>query len=55
MHGGTSKGPVTKAGKELSRLAVLRHGGNTKESLANQKNIMKLIRQSKNVLCFFNS
>lgn len=26
MHGGTSKGPVTKSGRERSRKAAFRHG-----------------------------
>ncbi len=36
MHGGTSKGPKTKAGREHSRLAVLKHGGCTKEAKADR-------------------
>jgi len=50
MHGGTSKGPVSKAGKENSRQAALRHGGCTKEARALHKEAMCLIRQSKNLL-----
>lgn len=50
MHGGTSQGPVTKAGKERSRQAALRHGGYTKKSLLNHKECMTLIRKSKNLL-----
>jgi hypothetical protein len=50
MHGGTSKGPKTKAGKERSRLAVLRHGNHTKEAQALHQEGMTLIRQSKDFL-----
>jgi len=50
MHGGKSQGPLTKKGKESSRKAALRHGANTKESLAQHKEAMDLIRQSKNLL-----
>lgn len=50
MHGGTSKGPTTKVGKERSRQAALTHGGHTKQAEAHKKKIMALIRQSKNLL-----
>ena len=50
MHGGKSQGPLTKKGKESSRKAAFRHGANTKESLAQHKEAMDLIRQSKNLL-----
>lgn len=50
MHGGTSKGPKTKTGKTRSRQAALRHGGNTKEAKARHREIMELIRRSKNFL-----
>lgn len=54
MHGGTSKGPVTKAGKEGSRRAALRHGGHTKHAKAHHREVMALIRQSKDNLQFLN-
>jgi len=47
MHGGTSKGPKTKAGKKRSHQAALRHGGCTKEALALHREAMTLIRKSK--------
>ncbi len=50
MHGGASTGPRTKAGKALSRQAALRHGGHTKESKARNREVMALIRQSKDFL-----
>ncbi|OGN59094.1 MAG: hypothetical protein A3C42_00835 [Chlamydiae bacterium RIFCSPHIGHO2_02_FULL_45_9] len=50
MHGGTSRGPKTKLGKERSRQAVLRHGGHTKEAKASHREAMDLIRQSKGLL-----
>ncbi len=52
MHGGTSRGPKTKIGKERSRLAVLHHGGYTKEAKAMHKESMLFMRQSKNFLQF---
>ena len=53
MHGGKSKGPVTKTGKENSRQAALRHGGCTREALNLQKEVMSLIRKSKSFLKTF--
>lgn len=50
MHGGTSRGPITKEGKERSRGAALRHGGHTKRAKAHHLEIRALIRQSKNLL-----
>ncbi len=50
MHGGTSNGPRTKAGKERSRLAVLKHGNHTKEAKAAHREVMALIQQSKDRL-----
>lgn len=50
MHGGTAKGPITKAGKEHSRQAALRHGGHTKQAKAQHREVMATIRQSKNFL-----
>jgi hypothetical protein len=50
MHGGTSMGPVTKAGKELSRKAAFRHGGYTKQAKTHQREMTALIRQSKDLL-----
>ncbi len=53
MHGGLSTGPKTKAGKERSRRAVLRHGGHTKEAKILHREAMTLIHQSKNFLQLF--
>jgi len=50
MHGGTAKGPITKAGKERSRQAALRHGGHTKRAKDHYRRVMAVIRQSKNFL-----
>jgi len=50
MHGGTTKGPITKAGKERSRQAALRHGGHTKQAKDHHREMMAIIRQSKNFL-----
>ena len=50
MHGGKSKGAKTKQGKENSRLAVLKHGGYTKEVLEEHRQSMELICKSKNLL-----
>jgi hypothetical protein len=50
MHGGLSKGPKTKAGKENARRAALRHGGHTQEARAMHQEAMDLIRQSKDLL-----
>ncbi len=50
MHGGTSKGPKTKEGKERSRVAALRHGGCTREAQFIRKEVLTLIRQSKDLL-----
>ncbi|MGE0631262.1 MAG: HGGxSTG domain-containing protein [Parachlamydiales bacterium] len=50
MHGGTSRGPKTKAGKERSRLAALKHGGHTKKAKAQHSETMMLIRRSKDLL-----
>lgn len=53
MHGGRSKGPTTVGGKECSRLAALKHGGYTKDALAEYKKAMELIRLSKSRLRLF--
>jgi hypothetical protein len=53
MHGGLSTGAKTKAGKERSRRAVLRHGGHTKDAKTLHREAMALIRQSKNFLQSF--
>jgi len=53
MHGGLSTGPKTKAGKERSRLASLRDGSHTKDAKAMRREAMILIRQSKDLLSFF--
>ena len=50
MHGGTARGPKTKAGKERSRRAALRHGGHTREAKAFHRETMRLIRISKECL-----
>lgn len=50
MHGGTSRGPKTKAGRDLSRLAALRHGGCTQKARAMHRESMALIRSSKDLL-----
>lgn len=50
MHGGTAKGPITKAGKERSRQAALRHGGHTQQAKTQHREVMALIRHSKNLL-----
>lgn len=49
MHGGTSRGPITKEGKERSRQAVLRHGGHTSLAKTHHREVMALIRQSKDL------
>jgi hypothetical protein len=50
MHGGRSKGPVTRDGKEKSRQAALKHGGCTKKAIAKHKEVMQLIKMSKDIL-----
>jgi len=50
MHGGMSTGPRTKAGKENSRGAALKHGGCTKEALETNRRCRDLIRQSKDLI-----
>lgn len=50
MHGGRSKGPVTLAGKGKSRQAALKHGGCTKEAIRRHKEVMKWIKECKNIL-----
>jgi len=49
MHGGTSKGPTAKEGKERSRGAALRHGGHTKLAKGHHQKMMSLIRKSKDL------
>lgn len=53
MHGGTSNGPISKAGKRRSRLAALKHGNYTKKSIENEREARELIRLSKDRLCLF--
>jgi hypothetical protein len=53
MHGGTSRGPKSKAGKEKSRLAALKHGNYTKKAIAKEREIRELIRLSKDRLRLF--
>ena len=50
MHGGTAKGPITKAGKERSRQVALRHGGHTKQAKDHHGEMMAIIRKCKNLL-----
>lgn len=50
MHGGTSRGPKTKKGREHSRLAALRHGKYTQKTRSFHQEAMALIRLSKNFL-----
>lgn len=50
MHGGTSKGPITKAGKERSRKAAIRHGAYTKQMKTYHREVTTLIRRSKDLL-----
>jgi hypothetical protein len=52
LHGGKSKGPKTKKGKERSRLAAMKHGGYTKKALAEDQEARNLIRLSRDTLCF---
>jgi hypothetical protein len=54
MHGGTSKGPKTKIGKERARLVAIRHGESTKEAKMMRREAMRLLRQSKERLQFKN-
>jgi hypothetical protein len=53
MHGGTSRGPRSKAGKEHSRLAVFKHGNYTKEAIIEEREVRELIRLSKDMLRAF--
>ena len=53
MHGGTSHGPKTEEGKERSRQAAFRHGGQTKEAREMHREAMALIRQSKDLMRSF--
>lgn len=50
MHGGKSRGPRTEAGKERSRLAVVRYGEFTKKAKAERKEIRKMIRHIKDFI-----
>jgi hypothetical protein len=47
MHGGNSKGPKTKLGRERSRLAALKHGAFTKECREEISRIKEYLEQSK--------
>lgn len=53
MHGGTSIGPTSEAGKKRSRLAALKHGNYTKEAIKSELEARELIRLSKDRLCLF--
>lgn len=50
MHGGRSKGPITRVGKEKARQAALKHGGYTKKAIAEHQEAMELIKISKDIL-----
>lgn len=50
MHRGKSTGPRTKAGKEHSRMARLKHGAYSKAAQKEYRQAMALIRVSKNFL-----
>jgi hypothetical protein len=50
MHGGRSRGPRTQAGKERARRDVIKHGEYTKEAKAKHKQVMDLIKTSKDTL-----
>ena len=50
MHGGKSIGPRTKAGKEHSRMARLKHGEYSKVAQNEYRQAMALICVSKNFL-----
>ncbi len=50
MHGGTSRGPATRCGKERSRLAVTKHGKYTEKAQLVRREIMAMVRECKNVL-----
>lgn len=50
VHGGTSCGPKTKEGRKRSCLAAFRHGKYTQKNLALHREVMALIRHSKNLL-----
>ncbi len=50
MHGGKSKGAKTKQGRENSRLAALRNGKYTKKVRAEHREVVELIRKSKDFL-----
>lgn len=50
MHGGCCRGPRTPEGKERARRAVLKHGEYTKEARAKHKEVMDLIKTSKDML-----
>ncbi|GEM_PF-5140904 len=53
MHGGRSRGLRTQAGKERARRVVLKHGEHTKEAKAKPKEVMDLIKASKDMLSRF--
>lgn len=52
MHGGASTGPRTKVGKVRARQAAFRHGAHTIEAQAQHREVMALIRKSKDFLRF---
>lgn len=55
MHGGTSMGPTSEAGKKRSRLAALKHGNYTKEAVESEREARELIRLSKDRLFLFDN
>lgn len=50
MHGGKSTGPRPPAGLEQSRKANLKHGRYSAESIALQRYISSLLRQSRDTI-----
>lgn len=50
MHGGKGRGPKTKAGKERSRLAVLKQGRYTKKAQDQHREAMEYIRECKEII-----
>lgn len=46
MHGGTSRGPMTREGRERSRMAGMKHGQYTKEAMAEYAMAVGLLKGS---------
>jgi len=55
MHGGNSKGPKTKEGKKRARKAAYKHGRSTRRALKEHREIMLLIKRSKNLIQMMNN